>query len=142
MFRRATAIFLITLANISLLTIAAIPHHHHHENVCFHKFHHHPVEENDHDTCPDPEHSQNNGPDLCIFKTPFIIPSGQAYQPLQSTGYTDNHSPLNNFSHALLLNQTIESVPVAVLVASYIHPISSYSIIPGPSAGLRAPPQV
>ena len=144
MFKRITAIIFILMANISLLTIAVIPHHHHHNHVCFQNSHYQ-IEDEGHDhsnTCNGSENDGKNIPDPCISKIAVVLPSGHEKQEARCTCCTDNQLPVHDLQGTLINRGTEASVPSSTLVAWYIHFTSAYTSPSHSSPGLRAPPSV
>ena len=94
MFKRITAIIFILMANISLLTIAVIPHHHHHNHVCFQNSHYQ-IEDEGHDhsnTCNGSENNGKNIPDPCVSKIAVLLPSEIVM--IRTTGITKAYGEL------------------------------------------------
>ncbi|MFA5849446.1 MAG: hypothetical protein WC833_06160 [Bacteroidales bacterium] len=145
MIKRATAIFLILLANILLFAHVVVPHHHQKYKIDIVGFHSHEECENDNHPVKGHNHDSDNKDehDYCILKEVIVIPSNlfkqeckcleskcvykdfRAYQAI----WHDYKSDLQN-----LLDSS--DIPLPPL----IHSAHSYLI--NNSKGLRAPPVV
>ena len=78
MFRRATAISLLFLANIILLAVTVVPHHHHGDMICFMASH---CSGHEHDTdCSHHEHNplhshEHHGDANCCKVEEWLLPN-------------------------------------------------------------------
>lgn len=145
MFKRATALLFIMLANIILLAHSVVLHHHQKHKIDIVGFHsyevcktdNHPLEGHNHDSDSKDEH------DYCILKQVIVIPSNLLKQECK---WLDSKC----FSNDLCAYQAIwrddQSDLLSLLDGSDIPrpPLipSSHSYLINNSKGLRAPPVV
>lgn len=141
MFKRATAISLIMLANIILLAHSVVLHHHHEDSVYFVHSDYSLV--NDFNKHSDTEHNHENDYEYCILKQLIVVQSNQFKQeskwPASISDCTDFSAyPADCFDlqSGELSFLDVSNIPLPPLIQS------SYSRLINISKGLRAPPVV
>ncbi len=145
MFKRATALFFIMLANIILLAHSVVLHHHHADSVYIvhsnysldNDFNKHSATKHNH------ENEGKNDYEYCILKQVVVIQSNLLKQEckwLDSTsGYNDFYAYQANWRDIqsdLLSFLDVSVIPLPPLIQA------SYSYLINNSKGLRAPPLV
>ena len=142
MFRRATAISLLFLANIVLLAVAVVPHHHHGDMICFTASHccgH----EHDADGCHDEQQTshahEHHGDAGCCNVEEWLLPN---IEPEHKHQYHCSCSTCNNDLFVAILPDLSEPTiqPVSLPFRQAPTTETYVCIYVSQTLGLRAPP--
>ena len=144
MIKRASALFIILLANIILFAHAVIPHYHHKTEVCIESFHGQINHDDHEDKTNDDKHEHNgeNSSDYCASKQVFVIPGNQVKQEYKCLDNTDNDLQLNKLQTIGNDKDLCCHFQAILSENQLLFYTSTYSCFASTILGLRAPPVV
>jgi len=144
MIKRASALFIILLANIILFAHAVIPHYHHKTEVCIESFQGQINHDDHEDKTNDHEHEHNgkNSSDYCASEQVFVVPYNQLKQEYK---YLDSDKSDLQFSklQIIVIDKDLYChFPTILSKRQLLFYTSTYSGFASTILGLRAPPFV